>query len=290
MNVGLVYHPAAGGGVSPEELTLTLSRQGYNVVVTMDHVEDASRLHQHNVQLMVVAGGDGTISRAALALQNTDLPLGILPMGTANNIATTLGISSDPEELMQRWRAAELLKLDVGLFKQGSSSRFFVEGTGGGLLPAGIAAMDAEPRDETHDPADSIRRAIRTYRRVFASLGARPIHLTLDGEDSEESLLLLEILNIKSVGSQVVLSLHTEPDDGFLSVVTAGEAQRHEIDTYLERRLNGIVGHLPLPVRRARHVKVRGWDAMHVDDEVRGTNADEEIEIQVVEGAVNVLV
>lgn len=290
MNVGLVYHPAAGEGVSPEDLSSALSRHGYKVVQTMDHIEDATTLVKGDVQFVVVAGGDGTISRAAIALQNTNMPLALLPMGTANNIATTLGLNRPAEELMQGWKTAEVLKLDVGLLKQGPASRFFVEGSGGGLLPAGIAAMDAEPRDETHDPAESIARAIRTYRRVLSSLGARPIHLTLDGEESEEPLLLLEVLNIKSVGSQVVLSLHAEPDDGYLSVVTAGEAQRHEIDTYLERRLNGIVGHLPLPVRRARHIKVRGWEAMHVDDEVRDTDANEVIEMKVVEGAVHVLV
>ena len=286
----MVYHPSAGTGVSPEDLSRQLCQHGYDVVQILEKITDPLALKAKNVQMVVVAGGDGTISRAAIALQKTGVPLAMLPMGTSNNIATTLGLNLPSEDHMQRWHQAQLLKLDVGHVTQGRWSRFFVEGVGGGLLPAGIAAMDAEPRDEMHDPQESIARAVRTYRRVFSSLGARTIQLTLDGESSEESLLLLEVLNIKSVGSQVVLSLHTEPDDGFLSVVTAGEAQRQEIDTYLERRIQGIAGHLPLPVRRARHVKLRGWETLHVDDEIRSIDADECVEIQVVEGAVDVLV
>lgn len=289
MKVGLVCRPSAGEGVSPEDLSQQLSQHGYEVVQTMEAIEGPASQLDPSIQMMVVAGGDGTISRAAIALQRTGIPLALLPMGTANNIATTLGINLPPNDLMLGWKQAQIGKLDIGLFSSGSSCRHFVEGVGGGLLPAGIAAMDAEPRDDTHDPQDSIARAIRTYRRVFASLGARPIHISLDGEESEEPLLLLEVLNIKSVGSQVVLSLHAEPDDGFLSVVTAGEAQRQMIDTYLERRLTGITGHLPLPVRRARHVKIRGWESIHVDDEIRQTGADDVIEMKVVEGAVSVL-
>ncbi|HLT03221.1 MAG TPA: diacylglycerol kinase family protein, partial [Geminicoccaceae bacterium] len=48
--------------------------------------------HRHEADLVIVGGGDGTLNAAAEALVESDLPLGILPLGTANDLARTLAI------------------------------------------------------------------------------------------------------------------------------------------------------------------------------------------------------
>jgi diacylglycerol kinase (ATP) len=55
----------------------------------------AIRRHRDAVDLVVIGGGDGTVSAAAESLMETRLPLGILPLGTANDLARTLSIPLD---------------------------------------------------------------------------------------------------------------------------------------------------------------------------------------------------
>lgn len=55
------------------------------------------RRHQHDVDCVLIGGGDGSLNAAAEALADTGLPLGVLPMGTANDLARTLHIPTDLE-------------------------------------------------------------------------------------------------------------------------------------------------------------------------------------------------
>jgi YegS/Rv2252/BmrU family lipid kinase len=50
------------------------------------------RTHQHDVDFVIIGGGDGTLNAAIAGLVDTQLPLGILPLGTANDLARTLGV------------------------------------------------------------------------------------------------------------------------------------------------------------------------------------------------------
>ena len=67
-----------------------------------------------NVDGVIVAGGDGTMSAAAEALVQTGLPLGILPSGTANDLARTLAIPEDPRKAAEIIAAGHTRRIDVG--------------------------------------------------------------------------------------------------------------------------------------------------------------------------------
>ncbi len=66
------------------------------------------------VDRVVIGGGDGTLNAAASGLVGTGLPLGIIPLGTANDLARTLGIPSDPEQAAQVIAAGRLHRVDLG--------------------------------------------------------------------------------------------------------------------------------------------------------------------------------
>jgi len=69
-------------------ITLTVPDDGPDVSLA-----EIIRCHAHQCDLVMIGGGDGTLNLAAQALMDTQLPLGILPLGTANDLARTLGIS-----------------------------------------------------------------------------------------------------------------------------------------------------------------------------------------------------
>jgi diacylglycerol kinase (ATP) len=63
---------------------------------------------------IIVAGGDGTLNAAAEALVKTGLPLGILPSGTANDLARTLAIPEDPRKAAEIIASGHTRRIDLG--------------------------------------------------------------------------------------------------------------------------------------------------------------------------------
>jgi diacylglycerol kinase (ATP) len=98
----LIFNPVAGQGnpdadlalirklLEPEiQLQVVLTEEG------QDPAESAREIAAAGTDLVLVSGGDGTVSAIAGALLETDIPLGILPRGTANAFATALGLPLD---------------------------------------------------------------------------------------------------------------------------------------------------------------------------------------------------
>ncbi len=71
-------------------------------------------VHAKEVDRVIVGGGDGTLNAAARGLMASGLPLGILPLGTANDLARTLGIPSDIEAAIDVIAGGMLRTIDVG--------------------------------------------------------------------------------------------------------------------------------------------------------------------------------
>jgi YegS/Rv2252/BmrU family lipid kinase len=80
-----------------------------------DEVGPCIRAHAADVDRVVLAGGDGTLNSAAAALAETGLPLGILPTGTANDLARTLSIPSDLKLAADVIAAGQTRKIDLGV-------------------------------------------------------------------------------------------------------------------------------------------------------------------------------
>ena len=72
------------------------------------------RQYRHQVDLVIIGGGDGTLNAAIEGLIDTQLPLGILPLGTANDLARTLGIPKSISEACQVIANGEMKRIDLG--------------------------------------------------------------------------------------------------------------------------------------------------------------------------------
>src|SRR5262249_19115346 len=88
--------------------------------------------------LLVAAGGDGTVRRVVLEAAALGLatPIAILPTGTANNIAKTIGAVGDARELMRVWASSKALPFDLGVVSAPWGRAQFVEAFGGGVIGA----------------------------------------------------------------------------------------------------------------------------------------------------------
>ncbi|MFK0730988.1 MAG: lipid kinase [Gloeotrichia echinulata GP01] len=78
------------------------------------HLREVILQYQHEVDLVIIGGGDGTLNAAVDALVTTELPLGILPLGTANDLARTLKIPNSLVEACKIIANGEQRRIDLG--------------------------------------------------------------------------------------------------------------------------------------------------------------------------------
>ena len=144
MRIALFHNEDAGDGSSVEEIRALLERHGHHLVQVVDEEWSAEQILDKHADLVVAAGGDGTVATAARVLAGRKLPLAILPMGTANNIAKSLCCEGPLAPLIEGWAHAEPQSLDLGIARGDWGERIFFESVGAGLIPAGIAAAEAQ--------------------------------------------------------------------------------------------------------------------------------------------------
>jgi diacylglycerol kinase (ATP) len=297
MNVSILYNEDAGEGISGQSLRELIERAGHTVleIVTSDRLKAADGLKRRldaRTDLMVAAGGDGTIATGAGIVAGSSTPLAILPLGTANNIARSLGINASPPELVESWATARRLPFDLAHARAGSHEWLVVEGVGGGLIPSGIAAAQRAQLQESEEksgatttPAD----ALQTFYDVLLNLEPRKWTMNIDGRRFSDEFLVVEILNIGSVGPNLVFSPDVTPSDGYLDVILAGSAQRAELLDYLHSRIEGHDTSVSLPSRRAREIQIESGDELHIDDERVDARRLGHMSIRIEPGAITVL-
>ncbi len=267
MRICLFWSERAGEGVSLGEISSLLERHGHHIARTVTTAKDLPHKLDDSFDCVVTAGGDGTVAWAGRALAGGDIPLGILPLGTANNIASSLGISGRPSDVVAGWADRRVVRIDTGTIRDAHGDTCFLEGVGVGLIAAGITEGSAViPKDA--DPVDSLAHARALFLDIVRSLVPQHLTMTIDGTVVEGDYLLIEVLNIPSVGPNVRLSADTSPADGLLSVVAAGEADREGLEAYLRGHVGGM-GDAGLRSWRGSRVGLTGLHAYHVDDEVR---------------------
>ena len=269
MRISLLHNPDAGPGVSLQTVSDMISHAGHELVRVIDKREDLAAALATPSDLVVAAGGDGTVGRAARALAGRGIPLAVLPLGTANNIARSLGIEGVPSAIVASWKDARSVRIDLGMCHGDWGERSFIESVGGGLVPHAIAHADKVALGDQDSHADArLFRAHRVYRDVLPSLEPRRIVMTLDDERVEGEFLLVEVLNMRSIGANLELAPEVDATDGFLDVVAATADDRAAIDADLARKIDGHPTDLRLPRWRVKKVEIHGWRTMHVDDKV----------------------
>jgi len=116
----LVSSPHAGNAARAGQVTTQLKRLGITVakkipVGELDHSQPQGALwREQGYDLVVAAGGDGTVGAVASHLTGTELPLAILPLGTANDVARSLYLPMDVAEACVAIAGALPMDIDVG--------------------------------------------------------------------------------------------------------------------------------------------------------------------------------
>jgi diacylglycerol kinase (ATP) len=292
MRVSLFYNKHAGDGVPLDHIRNAIEQRGHELVRVVEKREkrtNVQRLLEERPDIVVAAGGDGTIAQAARLLARRGIPLAILPLGTANNIAKSLGITASIENVIGGWETAGRLPVDLGVAEGAWGRRYFVEAVGGGLIPTAIADIKTRTEEDELPARSKMAGAVRAVSEVLSRLQPGEWTIVADGARTTGEFLLVEVLNIRSIGPNLVFSQEATPLDGLFRVVRAGEEHREEIARYLQDLLEGRDHPPSLTSQCARQVTLQGTTDIHVDDQVLSASAGRMVSIRVEAGALELL-
>jgi diacylglycerol kinase (ATP) len=180
----------------------------------------------HGIRLFVVCGGDGTISAVARTLAGTNATLGIIPIGTQNNTALSLGIPSDVSAAIALLRTGQRIKVDVGMATCGKITTPFLEVCSVGLISTLFPSAD-----------DIQHGNLARIGDFLATLTASPpaeIHLILDNKQEIHNLgHVLLVSNMPYIGLHYQVGAAESFSDGLLDVLFFADLSKLELLNYV---------------------------------------------------------
>lgn len=273
MRVTLIHNSGAGdssdqpGGKSLEAL---IRNAGHEVLYQPADDDTWAGVLDEPADVVAVAGGDGTVGRIAKKLIGRRIPIAPLPLGTANNISKTLGLTElTLDEIVSGWDLARRVSFDAGVARGPWGSRYFVEGVGVGLFARTISAADeSKTLALLTDRKAKVAYALQMLRERLVRSSPRALNLTIDGKDASGEYVLFEAMNMEFVGPNLYLAPDIRPADGLLDVVLVSVAERKKLQDSLTDWQDGELSHPDLPRQRARLIELEwnGFD-VHFDDE-----------------------
>ncbi len=176
--------------------------------------------------MFVVCGGDGTIDVMAGALAGTNATLGIIPTGTQNNVALSLGIPpADIPAAIAILRTGQRIKVDMGLAEFGEIKRSFLEVCSVGLLSALFPSAD----DIQHGNLTRVGDFLAT---LVASSPAE-MHLTLDGKQEINTIChAVLVSNMPYIGPHFQVGTPASINDGLLDVLLFADLSKMDLLGY----------------------------------------------------------
>jgi diacylglycerol kinase (ATP) len=259
MRALLLHNPTAGTRAhSAEALSNIVGDAGYSVTYCSTKGGSFKGVLKQRTDLIVIAGGDGTITKVVRKLPDIDIPLAILPLGTANNIARSLGIDGDADALLRLLHCHDTVQLDIGIASGPWGRRRFVEGVGLGALSHLMVEGSKPPA------AERTRIGRERLRDILAEIPSRLGSVKVNGTKLDCEVLMIEILNTRFIGPALPLGPRSALGDQLFDLMYLLPESRSDMLEWLDRPDRAPS---PLKVIQGRKVDIR-WERhdLHIDD------------------------
>ena len=239
---------------------------------------------ERGADLIVVAGGDGTINEALDGMVNSSVPLAVLPAGTANVLATELRLGSDPAAAARKLHHWTPRAVAIGELRQANETRRF-------LLMAGIG-LDAHVVYNVNPRLKARSGKFAYWVAGWSMLGKRlpQFEVEVDGRRHRCSFAL--VTRVRNYGGNFEIAREvTLLDNDFEVVLLEGNTSFSFVPYFAGMALGKLAGMSGVTVLRAREIKLSGATDARVYVQIDGEFAGRlPAELRIVPGAVRLLV
>lgn len=258
MELALIVNPIAGGGRVRRRwprLEQALHERGVRwQAFWTEYGGHATALAQQACQqrydAVVAVGGDGTLNEVVNGAVGSDVPVGLIPLGTGVDFSRSAKLPRSPGEALDVILAGRVQRVDVGVV----NDRYFcnVAGTGFDATVADRVNRSGLKRGGVIPYVQAIFQTLFTYNNA-------PFKISLDDEKHEVTSLLMAVANGRYYGGGLMICPEAELADGCFDVCIVGDVGKISTLLLLPRVFSG--GHKTHPrvqFIRARRVTVEG--------------------------------
>ena len=292
--VRLIFNPKSGllkKSATLEEVVEMLRRHGLQAEVTVKTSGKVARAAAkaaaaNKEELVIAAGGDGTIEDVATQMVGSETVLGILPIGTRNNVARELGIPLDLDQACALVAAGITRKIDMGRVRANEKPdiEYFLESAGIGLsaivLPAGQELRKGR-----------LAKVPRALRRLFEfKPGAVEVELD-NGERIIANSSLVTVSNAPLLGMNYMVAPDAKMDDGLLDIAVYDGMTATDLTAYFLKTTDGRRAYDPnVKYFRSRRVVIRSNQSLPIAADTDVVPERKVLEIEVEAGAIRAIV
>jgi diacylglycerol kinase (ATP) len=230
----LIVNLTAGGGKPHKHLNTVLKYLQENgldfKVCTTSHqgeaVELAQKAADNGAELIVSVGGDGTVNEIVNGIMKSknDPPLGIIPLGWANDFIKSTNIPSDIMEACKILIRGKIKEIDVGIINK---KTYFANICGVGF-DAEVAQL-ANHMKSKHPNLHILSAFVyvfATVKKLLSPFSYHNVKITFDGQEIHSKILFIAISNGKFYGGRFKITPEAILDDGLLEICTVEEMGR----------------------------------------------------------------
>jgi diacylglycerol kinase (ATP) len=291
----LIYNPHSGGNASHAHRLKTILQRLAAHGIRAKAGEDTSgrsgralakAAAKNGAELVIVAGGDGTIEAVASELVGSKTALGIIPSGTANNLARCLGVPLDLDDACALLGAGSTRQIDVGhiIGEKKPESKYFLETAGLGLTAIVIPAGQAVRKGRLFKLPQALRKLF-DYKP-----GAVEIVLD-DGRSISAKSELVTVSNAPLMGRNFLLAPSAKMDDGLLDIAVFDGMGKTELLSHFVAIGDGKRADDPrIEFYQSRSVKIRSSIAEPLGEDQDALKDEKVVEIEVLPQALTIIV
>jgi diacylglycerol kinase (ATP) len=292
----LIHNPSAGEGEHSKKTLLQLiENAGFNCSYSSTKDPGWEKMKEDQIDFVIVAGGDGTVRKVADELLDKKIldkqfPIALIPSGTANNIGRTLQLPKDVKGIIDRWKNGNFRSFDVGKVTNVKGTRFILEGFGHGVFPELIKAMNKRSSQE-ETPELELQKALSLLHDIVLFYKARTARVVVDDKEYIDHYLLIEVMNIQSVGPNLDLAPDADPGDGELEVILIPESDRGKLARYVHCHLMDDKERISFASIKGKKITIE-WHGhfCHADDQLLEITKEQPISIEVMKNVLQFMV
>ena len=288
-SIRFLVNPSSGRGTGRanlDRIRVLASKLGAGLCVSRkvgDLAEQARRAAEDGVERLLVAGGDGTMHYAVQGLAGTSCALGVIPLGSGNDLAGTLGIPPDVDAAVERAVSGEIRRID--LVRVGETWSVSYAGVG----------FDSEVTRYANEMKILRGPLIYFYAVIHTLITFAPPRMRIvhDTGEFEGRVMFTVVNNLPRFGGGMRIAPEARIDDGLLDLVIVKEVPKPVLLSIFPKVYNGKhVGHPAVQIVRTRRAEItidRTMTMYGGGEPLRTVEAGEPVAVEVVPGGLAIV-